>query len=72
MIKHLTLIGALSLSVVQYAVWMILAVQLYAIDDQAAASLRSSHLGMRPPECSHLYNNDQHRAWSECMGVSYK
>jgi hypothetical protein len=28
--------------------------------------------GSRPPACGHLYNNGQHEAWAECMGVGYR
>ncbi len=28
--------------------------------------------GTYPPDCGHLYNNDSHAAWNECMGVGYK
>ena len=27
--------------------------------------------GTYPPDCGHLYNNGQHRAWADCMGAGY-
>lgn len=27
--------------------------------------------GTTPPDCGHLYNNGNHEAWAECMGVGY-
>jgi len=70
--RHYILSGILSVSVSKVATVLILLLQSYGIDQQAAVSLRSSHLGARPPECGHLFNNDNHREWSSCMGVEYK
>jgi hypothetical protein len=27
--------------------------------------------GTYPPDCAHLYDNGNHEAWAECMGVGY-
>lgn len=33
----------------------------------------SGFMGLpQPPDCGEYYDNGQHHAWAECMGVGYK
>ena len=43
-------------------------------EDEIASEIkvRREYMGVPRKDCEHLYNNGQHNAWADCMGVSYK